>query len=168
MRHAYQKVKSKFNIMKKVNIVLTLALLLSTLAIAQREGRRGHHGGYHNDLTVEQLATLKTKKMTLALDLSEKQQQQIMELNLANTEFKKSKMEERKVKKESGEAKKPSAQERYAKENERLDRMIAQQEKLKKILSDEQYKVWKTMQVHRHAHRGKGKGMGKGKEGRRG
>ncbi len=138
--------------MKHVKPLLAVALLIGVMAFAQRDGHRGPRGNQFNDLSVEQLATLKTKKMTLALDLTEKQQQQIMELNLENAAFRKGKMQELEKRKESGELKKPTTEERYVLETERLDRMIARQETMKKILNEDQYEQWKKMQLHRHAH----------------
>lgn len=150
--------------MKITKTLVAIAMLTSAVAFAQRDGHRGQRGEFHQDLTVEQLATLKTKKMTLALDLTEKQQDAIYEINVANAEFRKEKMAERKANKDDGERTRPSTEERYAMENARLDRMIAQQQELKKILTDEQFEQWKKMQVHKHAHQKRHRQ----KEGRRG
>ncbi len=138
--------------MKNTKILVTIALLTGVMAFAQNGAHRGEKGKYHQDLTIEQLATLKTKKMTLALDLTTKQQKQIFEFNLANAEFRKEKMAERKSKKASGEHTRPSSEERYELENARLDRMIAQQQELKEILTEGQYDQWKKMQMHKYAH----------------
>jgi parvulin-like peptidyl-prolyl isomerase len=150
--------------MKNVKLVVAVAFLTSAMAFAQRNGHRGHRAEFHKDLSVEQLATLQTKKMTLALDLSEKQQKDILEFNIANAEFRKAKMAEREAKRASEERSKPSADERFAMQNEKLDHRIAQQQELKKILTDEQFDLWKKMQLHRHGHK-KRNGQ---KEGRRG
>lgn len=129
-----------------------MALLIGVMAFGQRQGKM--HSQHFNDLkefSVEQLATLKTKKMTLALDLNDRQQEQIMDFHLEHIAFRKSKMEEMQQKREAGELKKPTTEERYAMENARLDRMIAQQESLKKILNADQYEQWKKVQLHKHA-----------------
>lgn len=136
--------------MKKTTVVVAIALIFSSLTFAQREGHRGERRGYHQDLSVEQVATLQTKKMTLALDLSAKQQKQLMDYNLEQVAYRKAKMEERKTRRATNDEK-PSAEERYALENERLDHMIAQQSELKKILSEEQFSQWKKIQMHKHA-----------------
>jgi len=126
--------------------------------MAQRE----HHEGGHrmNDMTPEQMATLKTKKMTLALDLTEAQQTKIKALQLEDAKMRKTKMEEHRAQKEAGEAKKPTSEERYAMTNAHLDHQIAQKAEMKKILSDEQYSKWEKMQHRRGRHgmerRGKG------------
>ena len=147
--------------MKKA--ILAMVLLIGVFAMAQREGKSNR--GEMKDWTPEQMATLQTKKMTLALDLSEAQQKQIQALNFENAKTRKAKMEERKVKKEADEAKKPTAEERYAMQNARLDARIAQKAKLKEILSQEQYDKWEKMAYRRGKHR---KGKGKKGEGRKG
>lgn len=136
--------------MKHTKVFVAIALTSTIIVSAQQQRYSRGKGKYYKELTVEQLATLKTKKMTLALDLSEKQQQEVLKLHIAEVEYRKTKMEERQAKKESGELKKPTAEERYAMENAKLDRMIAKQKKLKEILSDEQYDQWKKMKLYRH------------------
>lgn len=148
-----EKIKTKI-IMKKIAIVLML--LVGVTAIAQR-GERGSREG-KKDLTAEQVATLKTKKATLALDLTEAQQGQMKTLFLENAKMQKTKMTERKAQKEKGETKKRTSEERYALANERLDHQIAQKAKLKSILSDEQYTKWEKTQRRRSKGR-KGKGQ---------
>ncbi len=138
--------------MKVVKPLVVVALLTGAIALGQRQGRLpGPHLDDLKELSVEQLATLKTKKMTLALDLSERQQEQVMEFHMESVAFRKNKMEEFQKKREAGELKKPTVEQRYALENDRLDRMIAQQETLKKILNTEQYEQWKKMQLYKQA-----------------
>ena len=48
------------------------------------------------DMSPEQVATLETKKLTLALDLNEKQQQQIQEIHLEKAIDRQTRKEERK------------------------------------------------------------------------
>lgn len=151
--------------MKKVRTVLVIALMSSAMVVAQhKNGKRSPKAQYLQELTTEQLATLKTKKMTLALDLSAKQQEAIFEFNKSEAEFRKAKIAGRKSQKETGERTRPTADERFAMENARLDHRIAQQQELKKILNDEQFDQWKKMQLYKHA-RGK---KSRQKEGRRG
>jgi hypothetical protein len=119
------------------------------------------------DLTPEQMATLQTKKMTLALDLTEAQQAQVKALHLENAKMRKTKMEERKAQKEEGEAKKPTSEERYAMTNARLDHQIAQKAELKSILSDEQYAQWEKMDHRKGKHRKGNSGKDHGSKGKR-
>ena len=129
-------------------------LLVGVNAIAQKE-ERGNREGI-KDLTPEQVATIQTKKATLALDLSEGQQKQMKALMLENATMRKTKMEERKAQKAKGETNERTSEERYAKANERLDYQITQKAKLKSILSDNQFAKWEKMQHRREKHR-KGK-----------
>lgn len=135
--------------MKKV--LITMALLVGLSAFAQHKGHIGSKRG-KKELTAEQVATLKTKKMALALDLSKKQQEQLMVLNLENAKFRRTKLAERKVQKGEIERTKPSADEKFAMLNERLDRQLAQQEKLKQILNDNQYQQWKKLNYEKHKY----------------
>ncbi|MEO0527714.1 MAG: hypothetical protein AAFZ89_10845 [Bacteroidota bacterium] len=136
--------------MKKVFV--TLMLLAGFTAIAQKGESRAHHRDAIKDLTPQQIATLKTKKMTLALELTEQQQEEIQKINLENAALRKAKMEERTAKKEEGESKKPTTEERYTMLNERLDRQIAVQDQMKQILTEEQFDQWKKMQHRKGKH----------------
>src|SRR6056297_1770240 len=132
--------------MKKLAL---FAILLSGVVLtAQRsEGKRQGM----RDLSPDQIATLQTKKMTLALDLDQKQQTEVQSIILANATERKNKMEERKAEKQEGN--RPSKEERYAIQNERLDHMIAQKAAMKKILTQAQFEKWEKM----HGKRKKGK-----------
>ncbi len=144
--------------MKKV-VVSAIVLLVGVIATAQ-SGER--HRGAMQDLSAEQLASLHTKKLTLALDLNEAQQTKVQAIHLEEATLKKAKMEARAAKKEEGEKTKPTPEERYAMQMERLDHKIAQKAKMKEILSQEQYDKWQRLM----AKRGKQKRQ-KGKKGRK-
>ena len=146
--------------MKKA--ILALCLMGVTSLMAQERGERNHRQALR-DLSPEQVATLKTKKMTLALDLTEAQQEQVRSLHLENAKLRKSKMEEHKQRKENNNDK-PTIDERYAMQIERLDNQIAHKAEMKTILSAEQYEKWEKMQFHRNQQRKKG--MQRGKRGR--
>lgn len=134
------------------NLILTMALLLSLTAIAQ-PGKRDHNRQRAaHDMTAEQLATLKTKRMVLALELTSKQQDEVLKINLEEAEFRKAKMIERKARKENGETKRLTSDERFKMQNELLDRKLAQQEKLKEILTDEQFELWKKARHRKGTH----------------
>lgn len=149
--------------MKK--IVFMLALLIGIASFAQRGEGPKHKGEALKDMTPEQIATLKTKRMALALDLSDDQQEEMMAVVIDQVNFRKEKMEERKALKEKDE--KPSADELFEIENARLDHQMTVQEKMKDILNEEQFEKWQKMAKHQYK---KGKGKRKGKmqrEGRR-
>ncbi len=124
----------------------------SLSAIAQdREPRGPHHA--KDPLTPEQVAALQTKRMTLALDLTQAQQEQVQKLHLENARLRKEKME--KIKKERDEArgKDLNSDERFSRESERLDHMIALKASMKKILNGEQFEKWEKS-LHHRKHRG--------------
>lgn len=145
--------------MKKILIVLIL--FAGGIVLAQK-GEKGSSEGM-KDLSPEQIATLQTKKATLALDLTEAQQVQMKTFFLEEARLRRSKMEERKVQKESGEKKVMTSEDRYAKANARLDRKLAQKEKLSSILSDAQMEKWQKIKRRRGKHR-KGKGKSEKKK----
>ncbi len=130
---------------KLVLVVMALCAIQITSAQGQHKGKKGM------DMSAEDIATLQTKKMTLALDLTEAQQDDIYKINLENAKLRKTHMEERKAKRESGEAKKPSKEERVAMMNNMLDHKIATKQKIKSILNDEQYARWEKMMAKRQS-----------------
>lgn len=148
--------------MKK--IFVTLLVLVGITAIAQRpEGKK--QDSKMEDFTPEQIATLHTKKMTLALDLTTAQQSKVKTLALENAKERKEKMEERKAKRKDKEGIRPTKDERFAMQNAMLDHKIAQKAKMKQILSDEQYTKWEKMQAHRFKKMGKHKKHAKKRKG---
>jgi len=127
--------------MKKIFSVALIALLtLSTFG--QEQQRKSNHP----DLTPDQIAELQTKKMVLHLALSEKQQQQILEINKRNAIDRKRNMEEHKTLREKGQ--KPSSDEFANRMNKRLDKQIARQKEIKKILNEKQFDTWKNSKKH--------------------
>jgi|TARA_R110000868_G_scaffold331148_1_gene592143 hypothetical protein len=142
--------------MKK--LVVLIVLMAGITAMAQKPERERGHRGDMKDMSPEQIATLQTKQMTLALDLTDAQQKEIQRLNLENAVKRSEKMNEMKAKKESGEAKKLTSEERFAIKTAMLDHQIAQKEEMKKILNKEQYEKWEKMKKNREGHR-KGRGM---------
>lgn len=125
-----------------------MVLIAGFSGMAQKGPHRGDRGAM-NDLTAEQVATLQTKKMTLALDLNTSQQKAIQELHLENVQLRKEKMENIRAEKASEERGKPSPEKRFAMQNERLDRMILIKGKMKQILSPEQYEKWQKAHHHK-------------------
>ncbi|GMN11224.1 hypothetical protein MTsPCn9_20710 [Croceitalea sp. MTPC9] len=134
------------------NLILTMAMLLSLTTIAQQGNRERNRKKAMAEMTAKQLATLHTKKMALALDLTPQQQDQVLKINIEEAEFRKTKMAERKAKKEDGEAIEPTSGERFEMQNALLDRKLAHQEKLKEILTDEQFELWKKARNRKGMH----------------
>ncbi len=125
------------------NIILIAIAFISLQGIAQerkreyRKGDRTERSQALKKLSPDQVATIKTKQMTLHLDLTEAQQKEVYKINLANAKERFAKMEAAKKMKESGE--KPTKENRYNMMNERLDQQIAQKKQLKSILTKEQF-----------------------------
>ena len=125
--------------MKK--LILAIALVMTTLTFAQdrKQGRE--------KLTPEQQTELHVKKMTLDLDLDEKQQKEIKTILVEQSKKREAKIAAMKAKREKGE--KPTADERFAMKNEMLDNQIAIKAKMKKILKPEQLTKWEEKQADR-------------------
>ena len=135
--------------MKKV--LVTTVLLIGMMGYSQRGEHFNSVQRGIKDMSPEQIAILKTKKMTLALDLSTAQQKEIQKLNLESAKERHALMQERKLGKEEGRSR-PSADERFEFQNEKLDRMIAHKGKIKQILKEEQFQKWERIHQHHRNH----------------
>ena len=107
------------------------------------------------DLNPQERAMLKTKHMTLELDLDEKQQKQVETLLVQQEEKRDAMRAQRK------EGKKPTKEEMYALKSKMLDEQIAFKKEMKSILNDEQYVKFEKRQ---HVRKEKKKQPGKQKE----
>ena len=147
--------------MKKVVSILVLVLAFSFTTQAQRKHKKGNF----EKLTSEQKATLGVKKMALALDLSDAQQRQVKPLLKQQMEERKAAHAKMKAAKEAG--KKPTADQRFKMQNTRLDKQLAFQNRMKKILNDEQFEKFKKMKRHMKGKMKKQMKKGKGKKQRK-
>jgi protein CpxP len=130
--------------MKKLASILILVFAFTVTVHAQKKGKQNERGP---KLTVEQNANLAVKKMTLGLDLSEKQQSQIKPLITAQAAARKAAMVSRKENRTAD--KKPSADEIYAMRSAQLDNQIAFKNKLRNILNKEQFEKFEQMKNNR-------------------
>ncbi|MCG1036229.1 hypothetical protein [Polaribacter sargassicola] len=137
--------------MKKIVSILVLVMAVTFTTQAQRKG--GQKGP---KFTPEQQATLAVKKMALALDLTDKQQNQIKPILTAQIEERKAEMEKRKANKDEPRQK-PTADELFAMQNKRLDNQIMMKNKMKNILNEEQFEKFEKMQKGRKMMAMKGK-----------
>jgi protein CpxP len=147
--------------MKKIASILILVFAFTLTAEAQKKRKERKP-----QFTVEQHTELAVKKMTLSLDLSKKQQNQIKPLISAQATEKKAVILKRKEYKEN--KKKPTADEVYTMKTKQLDNQIAFKGKIKNILNKEQFEKFEKMAKGRKM-RGKKmmkkrKGMKKRKE----
>ena len=145
-------------------LAVLLVFLTTFGAMAQKHDGPNMRQRAMADMTAEQVATLHTKKMTLVLDLTDKQAKKIMAINLEEAERRKAKRAEIKAKKESGEWKRPTSDERFEIANARLDHQIAQHQKMKEVLTEEQYQTWKKLKLKKVMN-GKKKMQEKGRRG---
>lgn len=123
--------------------ILAAVMMMGVTVMAQHGERR------HEPLKPEQKAELASKKMTLALNLNEKQQKDVQKLFLDKAKKNEQTRAQRKADEAAG--KKPTADERYAMMNRRLDEKIALKAEMKKVLTAEQFTKWENMKNERHA-----------------
>ena len=102
-------------------------------------------------LTTEQLTTLKVKKMTLELELSEVQQKKLTPV--ITKLISERKIEADRMSKSINEVKNIDVSNRYEMANKFLDRKIMFQKKMRSILTEEQYKKFKSLEKKRRHHK---------------
>jgi Spy/CpxP family protein refolding chaperone len=120
-------------------------MALATFAVnAQNKNseRKENRKEMKANLTPEQRADLKTKKMTLALDLTASQQQKVKQLILKAENEKPERPENWKEMTDT---------QKYETKSAMLDRRIAMKKELKEILTEEQMTKWEVQQSHRRA-----------------
>lgn len=139
-------------------LVLSLFLCLSVNSFAQEEIPHEMKRKAEK-FTPEQRASLKTKKLTLALNLNESQQRKVEKLQLEQALERAEFREARKAAKAEEERSSRTSEDRYALLTDKMDRQIAYQREMQSILSDEQFTKWKSMNEkkgpHRHRRHGK-------------
>ena len=99
-------------------------------------------------LTTEQLTTLKVKKMTLELELSEVQQKKLTPV--ITKLISERKIEADRMRKSINKVKNIDVSNRYEMANKFLDRKIMFQKKMRSILTEEQYKKFKSLEKKRN------------------
>lgn len=129
--------------MKKLALAVIAIIGLTVQAQDKKMARQ--------ELTPEQRVELQVKKMTLDLDLNDKQQKEVKVLLTAQHK----KMEEAKAKRKAAKAenRKPTSEERYAMKNKMLDEQIAFKADMKKILTEKQMEKWEEQKADRQENR---------------
>jgi protein CpxP len=130
--------------MKKVVFVL-IALIAFNIQAQKQQSRKG------SKMTPEQMATMRTKQMTLALDLNESQQNKLLVLNKQNSKG---------FKALRGEKKELTQEELFELKSQMLDKQIANQREMKNILNQDQYGKWREIQKTRQSKMAKRRGQG--------
>lgn len=140
--------------MKKLLIVCIALISAGTFAQDRMTERKENRKEMHKkmeSLSPEQKAKLHTKKLTLDLDLSEKQEKELLVLFTQNISERKETMAARK------ETTERTANQLFTHRERSLDRRIAMKKKMKHILNDEQYEKWEQLYKNRSKHSGKRK-----------
>lgn len=137
--------------------LVVIAIAFSTLIVNAQERRQERKGNDHKkeimkDLTPEEVANLKTKKLRLKLDLTDMQQKKVESILLEQAVERQNKRKAHQNKKEKD---KPSKEEFLKMQNARLDSKIEMKQKMKDILTEEQYAKFEKMKPRRHQRRDK-------------
>jgi len=145
--------------------IVRILVLFFAFTLSMQAQKKQHHKKLEK-LSVDQKANLMVKKLTLKLDLSQKQQQNLKPLLVKKLSERKALKEMKKKTKKSKT--KLSANERYAIMNSRLEKQIAFKKELKQILNKEQFekfenliakksKKYRRMKLKKHHHKMKKK-----------
>ena len=127
--------------MKNIANILVLIFVFTFTIQAQKKR------GYKQQLTINQQTSLKVKQMTLVLDLSDRQQQQVTPLLRAAIAFRQAAMKKRKEARK--QKKRPSSDEIYAIKSQVLDNKISMKRNMKNILNATQFETFKKMYKQR-------------------
>ncbi|MGB3607927.1 MAG: hypothetical protein WA775_07715 [Psychroserpens sp.] len=133
-------------------IALALVSLQATAQDNKKSDRKAKAETMRN-MSAEDQAAIATKKLTLALDLNDDQQAKINTVMLEEATLRKQKRSEREDMKDAEKSEDAKIQAM----KERLDREIMMNDKMKSILTAEQFEKWSSMKDKRKK-RGKRKG----------
>lgn len=114
--------------------ILALAMMMGITVCAQEK---------REQLKPEQRAELHVKKLTLDLDLTKEQQDDLKKFLTDKNK------ENEGYRSRREEGKKMSADERFALRNKMLDNKIAMKSKMKQLLRPEQFSKWESMKTER-------------------
>lgn len=126
--------------MKKAMIILMVFTTFAITAQNRNADRKEQRKEMKDNFTPEQRAELRTKKMTLALDLNESQQHKVKALFLE--------MYKTKPERPTNRAAMTDAQ-KFELKNAMLDRRIALKKEMKNILTQEQMAKWEKSNQHK-------------------
>ena len=127
--------------MKNIASILVLIFVFTFTIQAQKKK------GYKPQLTINQQTSLKVKQMTLALDLSDKQQQQVTPLLRAAIAFRQAAVGKRKEARK--QKKRSTSDEVYVVKSQLLDKKISMKRNMKNILNATQFETFKKMYKQR-------------------
>jgi hypothetical protein len=136
--------------MKTWILAMTMMAGMSMVAQAPADkpfAHNRHERMQKEHLTPQQRAELKSKQLTLKLDLTDKQQKEVEKLFLTTETQKEDAFNQRQEARKAGT--KPSADERLATRNRMLNARIAMKRELKKVLNADQYAKLEKLQEER-------------------
>jgi len=122
--------------------IVRILILFFAFTLSMQAQKKQHHKKLEK-FSVDQKANLMVKKLTLKLDLSQKQQKNLKPLLIKKISEKKALRDMKKTAKK--EKTKFSANERYAMMNSRLEKQIAFKKELKQILNKEQFEKFEKL-----------------------
>lgn len=129
--------------MKKIISIILLSFTMISFA------QQGHDVKERKmKLTSDQQAILHTKQMVLELDLNTSQQKQLLSLNKKQAQQREKLMSQHKKMRENEE--KPSQDVIFKMKDAMMDKQIAHQAEVKKILNEQQYEQWRNSSKKMH------------------
>jgi protein CpxP len=134
--------------MKKLIIASLLFIGISSYAQDKKGTQKRMNRAVMEKFSPEQQNQLMLKKMTLELDLNGKQQEQIGQIISEQSKEREVMMQNHKEMREDN--KKPTTDDRFEMKSKMLDKQIAMRDKMKKILSPEQFEKWHKMKKNHH------------------
>ena len=140
--------------MKKLVMIMIAVATLQVSAQEQKREFRKQRMESKTTYSPEEMAQLQTKKMTLQLDLNDKQQKEVSAILLEQAKLRQSKREAFSQSKMKDEKKNWSKEDRLKMTNARLDHQIEMKKSMKNILSTEQFEKWnKTKEKHNEQYK---------------
>lgn len=131
-------------------------IIVAILTVGFANAQRGER-----NLTPEQIASVQSKKMTLALDLDAKQQEKVEKVLFVGAK-------ERQAKKLSKEERSELTNvQKVALREQKLEKQIAMKREMKSILNADQYTKWEKMMAKRSKGKDKGQNNRREKRGSR-
>ncbi len=139
--------------------LVALALVLFTLNGMAQERRKNQSdrkgpSEMMKQMTPNDIADLKSKKLTLKLDLTDAQQKKAHDLILTQAQDHEGLRKERQAR-NIEKREKPSKDEFVKMENRRLDQQIKMKREMKALLTPEQYVKFEKMNPRKHKKEGK-------------
>ncbi|MDN3493813.1 hypothetical protein [Winogradskyella bathintestinalis] len=140
--------------MNKLVIIAIAFATLSSFAQQKQPQKldRENRAELRKSMTPTEIADLKSKQLTLKLDLNDEQQKKVHQLILNGAEDKQSLRQDNKTEKDDTR-KKPSKDEMLKMKSQKLDMQIEMKREMKKILTEEQFAKFEKMQPRKQKRR---------------